>query len=149
MFLRLLARLCLADDRVEPRLRHGLADDRGSAPAEFVLVSAMLCFLALSVIQLGVALHVRNTITDAAAEGARIAALADARDGDGEARTRELIELALGPGYPVDVQVVHIEWLGHPAAEVRVTGTLPVIALLGVADALEVSGHAAMEELAE
>ena len=131
------------------RSRRGLGDERGSASAEFVLVSAMLCFLALSVVQLGVALHVRNTITDAAAEGAQIAALADARDGDGEARTRQLIELALGSGYPVDVEVGRIEWLGHPAAEVRVTGPLPVIALLGIANALEVSGHAAMEEVAE
>ncbi|THG28793.1 pilus assembly protein [Naasia lichenicola] len=126
-----------------------MRDETGSAPAEFVLVSAMLCFLALSVIQLGVALHVRNTITDAAAEGARIAALADAVPGDGELRTRQLIALALGDGYPVTVAVGQTEWLGHPATEVRVTGALPVIALLGVSEGLEVTGHAAVEEVPE
>ena len=126
-----------------------VGDDAGSAPAEFALVSVMLCLLALSVIQLGVALHVRNTITDAAAEGARIAALADATPGDGEARTRELIALALGPGYAVDVQVGAGDWLGHPAVEVRVVGSLPIVALVGVENGLEVSGHAAVEQLAQ
>ncbi|GMA29919.1 TadE/TadG family type IV pilus assembly protein [Arenivirga flava] len=51
------------------RMRHPLADERGSAPAEFVMVSALLLALLLAVLQLGVALHVRNTVTDAASEG--------------------------------------------------------------------------------
>ncbi|WP_307807351.1 TadE/TadG family type IV pilus assembly protein [Naasia sp. SYSU D00948] len=51
--------------------RHtGRASDDGSAPAEFVMVGAVLVLLVLSVLQLGLALHVRNTVTDAAAEGA-------------------------------------------------------------------------------
>ncbi|BDZ44332.1 TadE/TadG family type IV pilus assembly protein [Naasia aerilata] len=45
------------------------AHDEGSAPVEFVLVGALLTLLVLSVLQLGLALHVRNTVTDAAAEG--------------------------------------------------------------------------------
>ncbi|RIJ01598.1 pilus assembly protein, partial [Clavibacter nebraskensis] len=53
-----------------------MRDDRGSAPAEFVMVGALLVVLALSVVQLALALHVRTTVLDAAAEGARTAALA-------------------------------------------------------------------------
>ncbi len=34
------------------------------------MVGAVLVLLVLSVLQLGLALHVRNTVTDAAAEGA-------------------------------------------------------------------------------
>ncbi|WP_414172598.1 TadE/TadG family type IV pilus assembly protein [Clavibacter tessellarius] len=46
-----------------------MRDDRGSAPAEFVMVGALLVVLALSVVQLALALHVRTTVLDAAAEG--------------------------------------------------------------------------------
>ena len=51
--------------------------ERGAAPAEFVMVGGLLTVLVLSVFQLGLALHVRNTVTDAAAEGARYAAASD------------------------------------------------------------------------
>lgn len=51
--------------------------DRGSAPVEFVLVGALLTLLTVSVLQFALALHVRSTLIDAAAEGARHAALAD------------------------------------------------------------------------
>ena len=44
-------------------------DDTGSAIAEFVMVSALLTVLTLSVLQLGLTLLVRNTVLDAAAEG--------------------------------------------------------------------------------
>jgi hypothetical protein len=39
------------------------------------------------------------------------------------------------------------EWKGHPAVIVTVRATLPVIGLLGIGGALEVSGHAARETL--
>ncbi|HAM26986.1 MAG TPA: pilus assembly protein, partial [Microbacteriaceae bacterium] len=61
--------------------------DDGSAVAEFAMVGALLTVLTLSVIQLGLALHIRNTVLDAAAEGARFAALADNGLEDGAART--------------------------------------------------------------
>ena len=50
--------------------------------AEFTLVGVLLTVLALAVVQLALALHVRNTLLDAAAEGARYAALAGSSDGD-------------------------------------------------------------------
>ncbi len=43
-----------------------LRDDRGSAPVEFVLVGLLLTFLTLAVLQLALALHIRNTALDAA-----------------------------------------------------------------------------------
>ena len=51
------------------RVRSILRDDGGSAVAEFVMVGALLTVLTLSVIQLGLALHIRNTVLDAASEG--------------------------------------------------------------------------------
>ena len=73
-----------------------LRGDDGDATVDFVLVGALLTVLTLSVIQLGLALLIRNTVLDAAAEGARYAALADNGLDDGVQRTRDLITAALG-----------------------------------------------------
>ena len=124
-----------------PRLR----EDRGSAPAEFVMVGALLTVLTLSVLQLGLALHVRNTVLDAASEGARYAALADNTVSDGVGRTRDLITTAVGAGYARDVTAVTDDYLGHPSAIVTVRTPLPLIGLVGIDGGLEVSGHAALE----
>jgi Flp pilus assembly protein TadG len=128
-------------------LRERLTDDRGSAIAEFVMVGALLTVLTLAVLQLGLALHIRNTVQDAAAEGARYGALADNRPSDGVERTRRLIELAIGDDYARDVTVASASWRGHPAITVTVRTRLPLIGLVGIDEALEVSGHAAVETL--
>lgn len=133
--------------RAGQRLLARLGDDRGSAVAEFTMVGALLTVLTLSVLQLGLALHVRNTVQDAAAEGARFGALADHRPADGIQRTRELIDLAIGDDYARDVTVHEGAWMGHPAVTVTVRTRLPLIGLVGIDDALEVSGHAAIETL--
>ena len=74
------------------------ARDDGSAVVEFVLVGTLLTLLTLSVLQLGLALLVRNTVLDAASEGARYAALADNDLPDGVARTRDLCACRSYPG---------------------------------------------------
>jgi Flp pilus assembly pilin Flp len=122
-------------------------DETGSAVVEFTLVGLLLTFLALAVIQLGLALHVRNTVLDAAAEGARFGALADNAPVDGVSRTRTLITEAIGADYATDIAVGTGDWMGHPAVTVTVRTTLPVVGLLGVGGGLEVSGHAALETL--
>jgi Flp pilus assembly protein TadG len=124
-----------------------LRDDRGSAPAEFVMVGALLTILTLSVLQLGLALHIRNTVLDAAAEGARYGALADHTLDDGAARTRDLIATAIGPAYARDITVARTDVLGRPAAAVTVRAPLPLIGLVGIEGGLEVTGHAALESL--
>lgn len=122
-------------------------DDRGSAVAEFVMVSGLVVALALGLAQLALALHVRNTVTDAAAEGARFGALADRTPEDGAARASELITTAIGPAYAADVTAASTTRLGHAAIVVSVVAPLPVIGLLGPAATLEVEGHAAIEVL--
>lgn len=123
-------------------------DDRGSAVAEFTMVGALLTVLTLAVVQLGLALLVRNTVLDAAAEGARYGALADNAAVDGVARTTELIRTAIGDDYADDVTAsVRTAAGGHPMVTVTVRTTLPIVGLLGIGGALEVSGHAALETL--
>ena len=128
------------------RIRRLLGDE-GSAPAEFVMVGALLAVLTLAVVQLALTLHIRNTVLDAAAEGARFGALADNRPADAVSRTTELIERAIGPEFARDVDVDEVRWMGAPAVVVTVRTTLPLIGLLGVDRALEVQGHAVRETL--
>jgi Flp pilus assembly protein TadG len=127
--------------------RVSLADDSGSAIAEFVMVAALLTVLTLSVIQLGLALLIRNTVVDAAAEGARFGALADNSLSDGVSRAADLITVALGPSYANDISARTGTYLGQPAVIVTVRAPLPLIGLVGIDGGLEVSGHAALETL--
>ncbi|MCI2959118.1 pilus assembly protein [Agromyces atrinae] len=122
-------------------------DERGSAIAEFSLVSVLLTALVLGVVQLALSLHVRNTTLDAAAEGARYAALADTGLDAGIERTKDLIATAVGPAYATDVRAAYVEFAGVPAVEVRVVTSIPLVGLLGVERGLDVSGHAALESM--
>lgn len=124
-----------------------MRSDDGSAVAEFALVGAILTVLTVSVLQLALALHVRNTVLDAASEGARFAALADNSTADGILRCRTLIATAIGADYASDIRASTGTWMGHPAVTITVRTTLPVIGLLGIGSGLEVSGHAAIETL--
>jgi Flp pilus assembly protein TadG len=129
------------------RLRSILREDAGSAVAEFVMVGALLTVLTLSVIQLGLGLHIRNTVLDAASEGARFAALADSSLDEGVARSRDLISSAIGSGYATDVTATYGRYLGQQSAIVTVRTPLPLIGLFGLDGALEVTGHAAVETI--
>lgn len=124
------------------RLRN---EQRGSAVAEFTLVGGLLTLLTLAIVQLGLALHIRNMVQDAAAEGARSAALAGATLDDGAERTRLLIEVALGPSFAEDISVRYTDFASVRSTEVTVRTSLPLIGLFGISEGLEVSGHAAVE----
>ncbi len=121
--------------------------EAGSAVAEFVMVVSLLTFLTLMVMQLALALHIRNTVLDAAAEGARYATLADSSLPAGAQRTRDLITTAIGATYATDVVARYGVSAGHPTVEVRVIAPLPLMGLLGAPRGLEVLAHAAVESL--
>lgn len=124
-----------------------VSDDRGSSPVDFVLVGALLTVLTLAVLQLALALYVRNVVHDAAVEGAHYAALADTTLAEGAERTRLSITRAVGGSFAADVTAAQSEHLGHPTAVVTVRTTLPVIGLLGVPFAMEVDANAPLESL--
>lgn len=131
------------------RARHVLGDERGSSPVEFVLVGALLTALTLAVLQVAFAVYVRNVVHDAAVEGAHHAALADTTPGEGVTRTQEVISRAIGADYAEDVAIGQDSSLGHPSVVVRVRTTLPVLGLIGIPQALEVSARAPVESFGE
>lgn len=123
-----------------------LADERGSAVAEFAMVAALIVALVLSVIQLSLAMHVRATLADAAAEGARHASLVGSDASAGVERTRVLITTAVGPDFAQDVTASTATVAGVDSIRIRVAAPLPVLGSVGPT-ALEVSGHAPIESL--
>lgn len=131
------------------RWRATARDERGSSPVEFVLVGSLLTVLTLAVLQLGLAMYVRNVVHDAAVEGAHYAALADITLTEGAERTRLSITRAVGASFADDVTVAESDALGYPTAVVTVRTTLPVIGLLGIPYGMEVDADAPLESLGE
>jgi Flp pilus assembly protein TadG len=113
-------------------------NERGSAAVEFLLVSILLATLLGGVLQVALALYVRNTLQDAASEGARYAALADAAPGEGASRAEDLVHAALGSRFAVRSSGES----GDGMLAVTLSGRLPVFGLWGPAGAVEVTGHA-------
>jgi hypothetical protein len=112
---------------------------------DFVLVGGLLTMFFLAIIQLTLILHVRNTLIDAAASGARYGTLADRSAADAEERTRSLIGTALSPGFAEEVSTGEVTVQGLRTLEVTVRAPMPVIGLIGPRDMLEVKGHAAVQ----
>lgn len=133
------------------RLRRAIGDlaaeDRGASPVEFVLVGTLLTVLTVAVLQLGLAVYVRNVVHDAAVEGAFHGALADASLDEGAARTREIVVRSVGQQYATDVSIRETSALGYAAVEVTVRAPLPLVGLLGVPRMMEVSARAPLESL--
>lgn len=120
--------------------------EHGSAAVEFLFVSVLVLALLLGVVQVALGVHVRSLATDAAAEGARVAARADRGPADGVARTRALLAGALTGDYARDVTARRTTLHGAPVAEVTVRTPLPVVGLLGPGGMLTVRGHALEEQ---
>ena len=122
----------------------GSGRERGAAVVDFVLVGALLATFFVAIIQLALILHVRNTLIDAAASGARYGTLADRGADDARRRTSELIGTALSADFARDIQTREVVFQGLRTLEVTVRAPLPVIGLIGPPEGLEVTGHAAI-----
>lgn len=128
-------------------MRALLRDEDGSSAVDFVLVGVLVTAITLAVLQLALAVYLRNVVHDAAVEGAYHAALADTSLQDGADRTREIVGRAFGEGVVNDVAVRESSALGAPSVEVRVVATLPLLGLLGIPNGWEVTAHAPRETL--
>ncbi|MFF0988346.1 TadE/TadG family type IV pilus assembly protein [Kocuria nitroreducens] len=118
--------------------------ERGSAVVEYLMVAGLVAMIFAATLQLALALHVRNTLIDAAAAGARYGTLADRSPEDGVERTRRIVSGALGPRYAQDIVATPVTVGELRTLEVTVVSPLPVVALFGPPDSLEVRGHAVL-----
>lgn len=109
------------------------------------MVSGLVSVLFLGIFQLGLALHVRNTLISCAAEGARLGARADAHPEDGARRAAELIGASLSPRFAQEVTAAVETAGGVRVVAVRVRAPLPVLGVLGPSGSLEVVGRAFLE----
>lgn len=121
------------------------AGDHGSAVADFAMVSGLVSLLFLAVLQLGLALHIRNTLIECASEGARYGARADNQPGDGVARAQSLIRASLAAAYARDVTPSTEVVDGVRVVEITVVAPLPLIGPLGPGGAMTVHGRAFAE----
>lgn len=117
----------------------------GAAVADFAMVSGLVTLVFVAVLQLGLALHIRNTLISCASEGARLGARADAVPEDGAARARQLIARSVSARFAQDVSASVVTVDGVRVLAVRVRAPLPVIGPLGPDGRLDVTGRAFLE----
>ena len=120
-------------------------DERGAAVVDFVLVSMVLVPLVLGLIQVGLVMHVRNTLAAAATEGARYGANIDRTPADGAARTREQVDGAIADRFAQDVSASRETVGGVPTVVVTVRAEVPPLGLWGPGVGLSVTGHGVQE----
>jgi Flp pilus assembly protein TadG len=127
--------------------RPGTGGNDGAAPVDFVLLVGLLTALFLMLIQVGVALHVRNVLASAAAEGARYGANADFADHDAaaEQQTRSIISTELSDRFADNVNASIVDVGGAAAVEVDVSAPMPLFGFWGDARTIHVRGHALRE----
>lgn len=131
--------------------------EAGSALVDFVLVLLILVPVFAAVVQLGLALYVRNTLAACAQEGARFGSAENfvtSSQGDAvqaaEGRARGCINAILADRYSRDVSaVLTTASVGEgavPVVRVRIAGPVPVFGMLGLGEAtIRVSGMAVQE----
>ena len=121
------------------------APEQGSAVVDFVLVMVLLVPIVLGIVQTGLVLHVRNTVTAAGSDGARAGARFGAGPEDAAERARELIATALADSFARNVSAREATFDGVPTIEVQVAAEVPALGLLGPGVKLHVDGHAVKE----
>lgn len=121
--------------------------DRGAAVPEFVLVLALLIPIVVAIMQIALVMHVRNTITAAAATGARTGAGLDVPVGAAADRTRAAIADSIASRFADDVTARHAVVDGVRVVEVTVRADVPALGVVGPALTVEGVGHAVLQDM--
>ena len=121
--------------------------DSGSAVAEFALVASLLALILAGALQIGLVIHVRNTVIDSAIAGARQASLADQSPRDGQRLTAELIRVSIGERYAQKVTVSSSRHGQVEIVDVSVSTPLPVLGLWGPAEVWQLHGRSVVEDI--
>ncbi len=120
---------------------------RGSAIADFALVSVVLVPLFFGILQLALIWHVRTTLVSAASEGARYGAAFDRTAPDAQRRTSDRIDETFGSDFAADVSAFDTAVSGLPGVEVDVSAQVPVLGFWGPEITVHATGHAVKEVL--
>lgn len=121
-----------------------LKSERGNASVEFALVAPLLMLVALAVLQLMLAIHVRTVITSAAIEGARVAALVDGDLTRAESRTRSILESNIAGTAVQSISASRVTEGDNEMFAVVVVVELPLIGFYGPTS-MKLIGHALAE----
>lgn len=107
------------------------------------MVAVLILMIALMIVQAALIVHTRNTLVDAAIQGAHHAALVGSSPQDGAERAERLIDDRFGAGLAAEATAVQDP---DGTISVRVSATLPLVGLFGPAGAMTVQGRAIDEE---
>ncbi|MCH9830702.1 MAG: pilus assembly protein [Actinomycetia bacterium] len=121
-----------------------LASEDGNASVEFALVAPLLMLVALAVLQLMLAIHVRSVVTSAAIEGARVAALADGDLARAESRTRSILESNIAGAAVHSITASQVTEGENEMFAMVVETELPLIGFYGPTS-MKLTGHALAE----
>ena len=131
--------------RVSRRNVHDrLASEDGNASVEFALVAPLFMLVALAVLQLMLAIHVRSVVTSAAIEGARVAALADGDLARAESRTRSILESNIAGAAVQSITASQVTEGENEMFAMVVETELPLIGFYGPTS-MKLTGHALAE----
>ena len=110
---------------------------------DFVLISVLLTFLFLALVQLCIVLYVRNLLVASAAEGARYGANANLTATDAKSKTEAIVARGMTGRITSVVQSAESAGL----VQVDVTAPIPLFGLFAPAQTLtlHVTGHAVAE----
>lgn len=109
------------------------------------MVSGLLSLLFLAVFQLGLALHIRNTLISCASEGARYGARANATPQDAVARASQMIRASLSDRFAENVTATATTVDGIQVLQVRIQAPLPILGPIGPDRLLSVQARAFSE----
>jgi len=104
-------------------------DDRGAAVPEFLMVSIVLIFLVMLIMQAILYLYIRSVVVASAAEGARYAANADANPQGGGELASDRIAGGTSNAVAAEIACEGSEQPGEAGAtvvQVRCSGELPL-----------------------
>ena len=124
--------------------RTRLQGDSGNASVEFALVAPLLMLVALAVLQLMLAIHVRSVVTSAAIEGVRVAALVDGDLTRAELRTRSILESNIAGAAVRSISASQVTEGDNKMFAVVVETELPLIGFYGPTS-MKLTGHALAE----
>ena len=107
------------------------------------MVAVLIILIALMIIQAALIVHTRNTLVDAAVQGAHHASLVGSSPQDGAERAEQLITERFGGGLGAEATA---EQGADGVIRVQVSATLPLVGLFGPTGAMTVQGRAIAEE---